>query len=85
MGAPTDVAIDRAEVRRVHEIIRPYLRRTPVLQVEPRALGAPVTLKLEQLQRSGSFKARGAFTNLLLRDVPKAGVIAASGGNHGAA
>ncbi len=42
-------------------------------------------LKLELLQHSGSFKARGAFANLLLRDVPAAGVVAASGGNHGAA
>ena len=45
----------------------------------------PLTLKLEQLQHSGSFKARGAFANLLLRDIPPAGVVAASGGNHGAA
>jgi threonine dehydratase len=44
----------------------------------------PLTLKLEQLQHSGSFKARGAFANLLLRDIPRAGVVAASGGNHGA-
>ncbi len=44
-----------------------------------------LTLKLELLQHSGSFKARGAFANLLTRDVPKAGVVAASGGNHGAA
>ena len=43
------------------------------------------TLKLEQLQCAGSFKARGAFANLLLRDVPAAGVVAASGGNHGVA
>ncbi len=42
-------------------------------------------LKLEQLQHSGSFKARGAFANLLLRPLPGAGVVAASGGNHGAA
>jgi threonine dehydratase len=42
-------------------------------------------LKLEQLQHTGSFKARGAFANLLLRDVPDVGVAAASGGNHGAA
>jgi threonine dehydratase len=42
-------------------------------------------LKLEHLQHSGSFKARGAFANLLMRDVPAAGVVAASGGNHGAA
>jgi threonine dehydratase len=51
-----------------------------------RAAGWPVaTLKLEQLQCAGSFKARGAFTNLLLREVPPAGVVAASGGNHGVA
>jgi threonine dehydratase len=42
-------------------------------------------LKLELLQHSGSFKARGAFANLLTRKVPEAGVVAASGGNHGAA
>jgi threonine dehydratase len=45
----------------------------------------PLTVKLESLQCSGSFKARGAFANLLLREIPKAGVVAASGGNHGAA
>lgn len=37
------------------------------------------------MQHAGSFKTRGAFTNLLQRDVPEAGVVAASGGNHGAA
>ena len=47
--------------------------------------GAPIALKLELLQHSGSFKARGAFSNLLSRAVPEAGVVAASGGNHGAA
>jgi threonine dehydratase len=45
----------------------------------------PLTLKLECLQHGGSFKARGAFANLLMRDLPEPGVIAASGGNHGAA
>lgn len=45
----------------------------------------PLVLKLEHLQHAGSFKARGAFANLLMRDVPPAGVVAASGGNHGAA
>jgi threonine dehydratase len=74
--------ITRAEIRRAYDTIRPYLRRTPVVDVE---LTGPVTLKLEQLQCAGSFKARGAFTNLLLRDVPPAGVAAASGGNHGVA
>ena len=70
-------------IRRAHERIRPYIRRTPVVEVD--LADSPVMLKLEQLQCSGSFKARGAFTNLLLRDVPAAGVAAASGGNHGAA
>jgi threonine dehydratase len=76
------LSIARDEFRRVYDMIRPYLRRTPVVQLD---LPGPVTLKLEQLQCAGSFKARGAFTNLLLRDVPSAGVAAASGGNHGAA
>src|SRR5207248_2550908 len=48
-------------------------------------ISARAALKLELLQQSGSFKARGAFANLLLREVPAAGVVAASGGNHGAA
>src|SRR5205814_520577 len=47
--------------------------------------GVRLVLKLELLQQSGSFKARGAFANLLLRRVPPAGVVAASGGNHGVA
>jgi threonine dehydratase len=70
------------------QAIRPYVRRTPIVQVDGEDLGAPagpLLLKLELLQRSGSFKARGAFANLLLRKVPSAGVVAASGGNHGAA
>src|SRR5258706_2779564 len=59
--------------------IRPHVRRTPVLE------DGDVVFKLELLQHSGSFKARGAFANLLTRKVPAAGVVAASGGNHGAA
>jgi threonine dehydratase len=80
------------EIHRTYAAIRPYLRRTPVIQA---GLGAsnesgpqaarPVSLKLEQMQCAGSFKARGAFANLLLREVPGAGVVAASGGNHGVA
>ncbi|MBP2559747.1 threonine dehydratase [Neorhizobium galegae] len=69
-------------------LIRPHIRRTPVMRVDMRDFGGaplPVDLKLELLQHSGSFKARGAFTNLLTRKVPAAGVVAASGGNHGAA
>jgi threonine dehydratase len=74
--------ITRDDIQRAYDTIRPYLRRTPVMELD---LAGPVTLKLEQLQCAGSFKARGAFTNLLLRDVPPAGVAAASGGNHGVA
>ena len=76
------LAITRDDIRGAYAAIGPYLRRTPVVQLD---LGGPVTLKLEQLQCAGSFKARGAFTNLLLRDVPPVGVAAASGGNHGVA
>jgi len=75
-------------IRAVHSRIAPHIRRTPVVAVDGADFGLapmPLTLKLELLQHSGSFKARGAFTNLLLRDVPAAGVVAASGGNHGAA
>jgi threonine dehydratase len=72
-------SIDRAGIESTYRAIAPRIRRTPVLEFD----GA--TLKLEQLQHSGSFKARGATANLLLRDVPASGVVAASGGNHGAA
>ena len=78
----------RADVEAAHERIRPWIRRTPVVVAEPDATGvdeANVTLKLEGLQRSGSFKARGAFNSMLAQTVPAAGVITASGGNHGAA
>jgi threonine dehydratase len=78
------LVLARDEIERAYDTIRPYLRRTPVIEVDLDPVG-PVTLKLEQLQYAGSFKARGAFTNLLLRDVPEAGVAAASGGNHGVA
>jgi threonine dehydratase len=83
--------ITRDDIRSTYETIRPYIRRTPVVQLDlseldPDGNALPVaTLKLEYLQCAGSFKARGAFANLLLRDVPPAGVVAASGGNHGVA
>jgi threonine dehydratase len=70
------------------KLIRPLIRRTPVVEVDGAEFGLAahtLTLKLELLQHSGSFKARGAFANLLTREVPRAGVVAASGGNHGAA
>lgn len=67
--------------------IAPYLRRTPVLALEPEVFGlnGQITLKLEFLQVTGSFKPRGAFNRLLSARIPPAGVIAASGGNHGLA
>ncbi len=80
--------ITREDIERTYAIIQPYIRRTPVIDIEGQDLGLShpgVTLKLELLQCAGSFKARGAFTHLLTRDVPAAGVVAASGGNHGAA
>ena len=63
------------------------VRNTPVMRADPivSSSGADIFLKLESLQHSGSFKARGAFNTLLSEDIPEAGVIAASGGNHGAA
>lgn len=81
-------AINPAEIARVHDIIRPYIRETPVLHANGRDVGLapfPLMLKLELLQHAGSFKTRGAFSNLLTRAVPPAGVVAASGGNHGTA
>ncbi|HET6158082.1 MAG TPA: threonine/serine dehydratase [Dongiaceae bacterium] len=82
------VEISRDAIDRVHPVIAPYVRETPVVTAEAADFGlsgAPIAFKLELLQHAGSFKPRGAFANLLLRDVPKAGVVAASGGNHGAA
>ncbi|MFC3231007.1 threonine/serine dehydratase [Marinibaculum pumilum] len=89
-----EAGIDRAAVAEVEPLIRPHVRRTPVVEVDladfagfgaAGGTACPVVLKLEHLQHSGSFKARGAFANLLTRKVPPAGVAAASGGNHGAA
>jgi threonine dehydratase len=80
--------VDGERIIATEQLIRPHIRRTPVLEIEAAELGLAanrLSLKLELLQHSGSFKVRGAFANLLLRDVPPAGVAAASGGNHGAA
>ncbi len=80
--------IDPEDIERTERVIRPYVRLTPIVEVSGADLGVPgatMTLKLEQLQRAGSFKTRGAFANLLLRTIGTAGVAAASGGNHGTA
>src|SRR5256714_4243694 len=84
----TPSSVGREQIAAVEPVIRPYIRRTPVVEVDGRDFGLPgVTLlfKLELLQQAGSFKARGAFANLLMRKIPAAGVVAASGGNHGVA
>ncbi len=78
----------RARIADVERLIRPHIRRTPVLESEGADFGLDgVTLvfKLELCQHAGAFKTRGAFANMLLRKPGKAGVTAASGGNHGAA
>lgn len=82
------MSIDRQRIQETERVIRPFIRKTPLLHADAKDFGlAPARLafKLELFQHAGSFKVRGAFANLLLRDVPKAGVVAASGGNHGAA
>jgi threonine dehydratase len=80
--------IDRAGIEAAHAAIRSHVRRTPVVEITGADFGLapfPLVVKLEQLQHGGAFKTRGAFANLLLRQVPSAGVVAASGGNHGVA
>ena len=77
----------RKDVEAAWGLIRPHVRRTPVIELGKGSLGiaAPLALKLESLQVSGTFKGRGAFHKLLASKVPAAGIIAASGGNHGVA
>jgi threonine dehydratase len=80
--------ITRERIAATEAVIRPHIRRTPLVAADLADFGlrgGPVTFKLEMLQHSGSFKARGAFANLLLRKPSAAGVVAASGGNHGVA
>lgn len=81
-------AIDRERIAATNRLLRRHIRRTPLIRVDGSDFGLgsiDLSLKLEMLQHSGSFKVRGAFANLLVRQVPPAGVVAASGGNHGAA
>lgn len=82
------VSISPENIRAAETLIRPHIRRTPVIEIEGREFGlpsGPLALKLELMQHGGSFKARGAFANMLMREVPAVGVVAASGGNHGVA
>jgi threonine dehydratase len=88
MQAASHLPIDRAAIAATERLIRPYIRHTPVIRIDAGDLGIAgerLALKLEFLQHTGSFKPRGAFANLLTRNAPEAGVVAASGGNHGAA
>lgn len=82
MNVPTHDDVLAAATR-----LHGQIRRTPVLELAGTELGVPgrVVLKLELLQHVGVFKARGALNTLLSADVPSDGVVAASGGNHGAA
>jgi threonine dehydratase len=80
--------VSRERIKETEGLIRPYIRRTPVVEVDGGDFGLEsvrLVLKLESLQHTGSFKPRGAFANLLMRQVPAAGVVAATGGNHGVA
>src|SRR5215467_3369772 len=88
MDIQVDDIIDRDFTAQTERLIRPHIRRTPVIEVDAADFGvgaARFSFKLELLQHAGSFKTRGAFANLLTREIPQAGVVAASGGNHGAA
>jgi threonine dehydratase len=81
-------AITRDRIEEIYRRIRSSIRKTPVVETDGADFGlrpSPVSFKLELLQHAGSFKARGAFAHLLTRPLPPAGVVAASGGNHGAA
>ncbi|MBY6082963.1 threonine/serine dehydratase [Ruegeria arenilitoris] len=75
----------KTEISAAAERINGYAQVTPVMTSDALGLAQPVEMKLEHFQHTGSFKARGAFNTLLSTDVPAAGVVAASGGNHGAA
>jgi threonine dehydratase len=80
-------ALSKEAIAATEQLIRPHVRHTPVLEVDLSDFGLaahPVQMKLELLQHTGSFKVRGAFANMLGRQPPEAGVVAASGGNHGA-
>ena len=80
---PTDPVISRDAITATYALIRPHIRRTPVIEIDGQDFGlgdVRLTFKLESLQHTGVFKTRGAFTNLLTRDVPGVGIAAASGG-----
>jgi threonine dehydratase len=83
--------VDRSSIALAATRVAGHVRHTPVLRIAGYDLGladpvaVPIVLKLELMQHAGSFKPRGAFNRILNTAAPAAGVIAASGGNHGAA
>ena len=88
MAATPISLLNRTQIAAAHTRIREHIRRTPVLSMDGNDFGLevfPLYLKLELFQHTGSFKVRGALTNLMTREVPPAGVVAATGGNHGVA
>ncbi len=88
MTTINNLTIERESIKKVYGRIREFIRRTPVAEVKGADFGLAaesLSFKLELFQYSGAFKTRGAFANLLTRYIPRAGVVAASGGNHGAA
>ena len=78
------MTVGPAEIRRAHDRLGERVRFTPVVDVTLAGL-PPLTLKLEMMQHTGSFKPRGAFNKALTSSMTKAGLVAASGGNHGLA
>jgi len=88
MNDTAPAALSRPQIEAAAQRLAPHVRHTPLLQVDGTDFALPgvrLVFKLEYLQHAGSFKPRGAFNHLLTRDVPHVGVVAASGGNHGAA
>src|SRR5262249_30967834 len=81
------MTVSPQDIERAARRVRGHVRETPLVEVGPGTFGVaiPLILKLELLQHTGSFKPRGAFHNLLVHPIPPAGVVAASGGNHGIA
>jgi threonine dehydratase len=85
---PESAVIAPDQIVAAYARIASHIRHTPVVEVDGADFDlnlSTLTLKLELLQHAGSFKSRGAFNNLLTREIPPAGIVAASGGNHGAA
>lgn len=75
----------QTEITAALKRIESHIVKTPVVEFQGFGLDSSIQMKLEHMQRTGSFKARGAFNTLLSQKIPASGLVAASGGNHGAA